>query len=444
MRFASRLDADARAWDREILRLAVPAFGALVAEPLYVLTDTAIVGHLGTTQLGALSAASAVLLSGYSICIFLAYGTTAAVARLVGAGEHRRAAHEAVQGVWLALLLGVVLAGVGLWFGRDALRLFGDDAAVRDAAWVYLRASLPGIPASLVMLAGVGYLRGLQQTTRPLYVAIGTALVNLVLEVVWVYGAGGGLRASALATVAAQWLGAVVYLRWIATAVAEHGVRLGPDPATIRSLARVGVHLLVRTVALRGAFVLITIAAAHLGTTELAAHEIAFQVMFLLALALDSVAIAGQAIVGRLLGSGDAAAAYRASRRMIGWAVVVGAGMLAAVLVVRTPLTHLFSDDAAVRTLAAFVLLHVALLQPLNGALFALDGILIGAGDQKYLAYAMPVATAVLAVAVTVVWRADAGLGWLWFAVELFMGARLASLVLRFRTDAWRVTGATR
>ena len=145
--------AEARAWDREILRLALPAFGALVAEPLYVLTDTAIVGHLGTTQLGALSAASAVLLTGYSICIFLAYGTTAAVARLVGAGEHRRAAHEAVQGIWLALLLGVVLAVVGAFLGRRALQLFGNDDAVRDAAWIYLRASLPGIPATLVMLA---------------------------------------------------------------------------------------------------------------------------------------------------------------------------------------------------------------------------------------------------------------------------------------------------
>lgn len=436
--------AEARAWDREILRLAVPAFGALVAEPLYVLTDTAIVGHLGTTQLGALSAASAVLLSGYSICIFLAYGTTAAVARLIGAGEHRRAAHEAVQGVWLALLLGVALALLGTVLGRPALQLFGNDTAVRDAAWVYLRASLPGVPAALIMLAGVGYLRGLQQTSRPLVVALGTALLNLVLEVVWVYGLDGGLQSSALATVVAQWVGAAIYLRWIATAVAEHGVTLLPDRATIRSLARVGLHLFVRTVALRGAFVVITIAAAHIGTTELAAHEVAFQIMFLLALALDSVAIAGQSIVGRLLGQGDATAAYRASRRMIGWSVVVGVVLLVAVLAIRHPVTHVFTDDLAVRSLAAFVLLHVALLQPLNGALFALDGILIGAGDQRYLAFAMPVATAVLGVAVTIVWRADAGLGGLWFALELFMATRLISLVLRFRTDHWRIVGATR
>ena len=435
------VSGDARGWDREILRLAVPAFGALIAEPLYVLTDTAVVGHLGTTQLGALAAASAVLLSGYSICIFLAYGTTAAVARLIGAGEHRRAAHEAVQGVWLALFLGVLLAIVGAILGRRALDLFGNDPAVRAGAWVYLRASLPGIPAALVMLAGVGYLRGLQQTSRPLVVAVGTALLNLVLEIVWIYGFDGGLRASALATVAAQWVGAAVYLRWISGAVAQHGVQLGPDLATIGSLARVGLHLFVRTVALRGAFVVITIAAAHLGTVQLAAHEIGFQIMFLLALALDSVAIAGQAIVGRLLGSGDAVAAYRASRRMIGWATALGVLMAIAVLVVRSPVTHVFTDDARVRALATFVLLHVALLQPLNGALFALDGILIGAGDQRYLAYTMPVATLVLCVAVTIVWRDHAGLGWLWFAVELFMAARLIALVARFRTDHWRVVG---
>jgi putative MATE family efflux protein len=441
---ASEALHDTRAWDREILRLAVPAFGALIAEPIYVLTDTAIVGHLGTTELGALSAASAVLLTSYSICIFLAYGTTAAVARLLGAGEHRRAAHEAVQGVWLALLLGVALALIGLVAGRQALRLFGDDPAVQAGAWVYLRASLPGIPAALVMLAGVGYLRGLQQTRRPLEVAIATASLNLVLEVVWVYGFDGGLQASALATVAAQWVGAAVYLRWIARAVAQHGVSLFPDPPTIRALGRVGVHLFVRTLALRGAFVLTTIAAAHLGTVELAAHEVAFQIMMLLALALDSVAIAGQAIVGRLLGAGDAHGSYRASLRMIRWATLLGAGMCAVLLVVRGPVAGLFTDDATVEALTAFVLVHVAVLQPVNGALFALDGILIGAGDQRYLAFTMPVATTVLAVLVAVFWQTGAGIGWLWFAVMCFMVMRLGALVRRFRTDAWRVVGVGR
>jgi putative MATE family efflux protein len=385
-----------------------------------------------------------VLLTSYSICIFLAYGTTAAVARLLGAGEHRRAAHEAVQGVWLALLLGVALAVVGLLAGQQALRLFGDDPAVRGGAWVYLRASLPGIPAALVMLAGVGYLRGLQQTRRPLEVAIATASLNLVLEVVWVYGFDGGLQASALATVVAQWVGAAVYLRWIARAVAEHGVSLLPDPATIRALGRVGVHLFVRTLALRGAFVLTTVAAAHLGTVELAAHEVAFQIMMLLALALDSVAIAGQSIVGRLLGAGDALGSYRASLRMVRWATLLGAGLCIALLVVRRPLAGLFTDDATVEALAAFVLLHVALLQPLNGALFALDGILIGAGDQRYLAVTMPLATTVLAALVAVFWQTGAGIGWLWFAVMCFMAMRLGTLVLRFRTDAWRVVGVAR
>ena len=292
------------------------------------------------------------------------------------------------------------------------------------------------------MLAGVGYLRGLQQTRGPLVVAFGTVAINLVLEVVWVYGFDGGLTASALATVVAQWIGALVYLRWIARAVAEHGVRLIPDPSTIRSLARVGVHLFIRTLALRGAFVVVTIAAAHIGTVELAAHEIAFQIMFLLALALDSIAIAGQAIVGQLLGSGDASAAYHASRRMIGWGTVIGVVMMLTVLVMRVPLTHVFTDDAEVRALAAFVLVHVALLQPLNGALFALDGILIGAGDQRYLARAMPVATLVLCAGVTIAWRAEAGLGWLWVSLELFMATRLAALALRFQSGHWRVVGA--
>ena len=174
--------------DRELLRLAVPALGALLAEPLYVLADTAVVGHLGTTELGGLAVASAALLFGYGLCIFLAYGTTAAVARLTGAGEVDRAAHQAVQGLWLALALGVVLALLGAAFATPVLRLLGADGETLPQAGTYLRISLLGAPAMLMMLAGVGYLRGVKDTIRPLWVAAGTAVVNLVLEVILIYG----------------------------------------------------------------------------------------------------------------------------------------------------------------------------------------------------------------------------------------------------------------
>jgi putative MATE family efflux protein len=430
------------AHDREILRLAVPAFFALVAEPVYLLTDTAIVGHLGTPQLAGLSAASAVLLSGYSIFIFLAYGTTAAVARLVGAGQPRRAAEQAVQGIWLAALIGVALVAVGLLTARPLVSIFTQDEEVRAYALTYLRVSLLGAPAMLVTFAGVGYLRGLQDTRRPLAVAVATSVFNLVIEIVLIYGFDQGLGASALGTVLAQWLGAGAYLVWIGRAVRSHGVALRPHAATIRSLARVGVDLFVRTVALRGSFTVAAIAAARTGTIELAAHEIAFQVMYLLALALDAIAIAGQSLVGRLLGAGDAHIARSAADRMIVWSVVLATIAGAVVLALRTALPHIFSDDDAVRALTAFLLVHTALIQPVNGAVFALDGILIGAGDQRFLAWAMVGAAAIFVPAVVAVRAVDAGIGWLWFALEMLMVARLVPLLARYRTGRWAITGA--
>jgi putative MATE family efflux protein len=432
------------AHDREILRLAVPAFFALVAEPIYVLTDTAIVGHLGTPQLAGLAAASAVLLTGYSVFVFLAYGTTAAVARLIGAGEHRRAAQQAVQGIWLALAIGLVVTAVGLLAARPLLAIFTDDPDVRHYGLTYLRISLLGAPAMLLTLAGVGYLRGLQDTRRPLYVALATAGVNLVVEVVLVYGFDRGVGASAASTVLAQWLGAAAYLWWIVRAVRAHDVSVRPVARAIAALGRVGVDLFVRTLALRGSFTIAAIAAARTGTIELAAHEIAFQVLFLLALGLDAIAIAGQSLVGRLLGGGDARDAKGAADRMILWAVVFGTLAGLVLLALSPALPRLFSGDAAVRDLTAFLLVHTALLQPLAGAVFALDGILIGAGDQRFLAIAMLGAAALFVPAVVLVRAVDAGIGWIWFAIEILMVARFAPLVLRYRSERWLVLGATR
>ncbi|MCS5679587.1 MAG: MATE family efflux transporter, partial [Acidimicrobiales bacterium] len=238
--------------DRELLRLAVPALGALLAEPLYVLADTAVIGHLGTAELGGLAVASAALLFGYGMCIFLAYGTTAAVARLTGAGEDRRAAHQAVQGLWLALVLGVVLALLGATFADPLLSLLGADGEVLGQAGTYFRISLLGAPAMLMMLAGVGYLRGVKDTVRPLWVAVGTALLNLILEVVLIYGFDRAIGASAAATVVAQWLGAGCYLAWIGRWVRRLDVSLAPDLRVIGRLLGVSAELMVRNLSLTG------------------------------------------------------------------------------------------------------------------------------------------------------------------------------------------------
>ena len=430
--------------DREIARLAVPAFGALIAEPLYVLTDTAVVGHLGTPQLAGLAVASSVLLTLYAVFIFLAYGTTAAVSRLLGAGDEREAAHQAVQSMWLALFIGLALILVGLALSGPLVGWMGAEGAVRTNALVYLRISLAGVPAMLLVLAGAGYLRGLQDTRTPLAVAAGTAAANLVLEVALIYGLGQGIGASALATVLAQTAGAAVYVRRVGWAAGRFGADLAPHPASLVALARVGRDLLVRTAALRAALVVATAVAARLGPVDVAAHQIAFEIWNVLALGLDAIAIAGQAMVGRALGAGDGPAARDAGRRMIEWGVALGVLVGVLVALLRTALPHLFTDDAEVLALAGFLLLWVAALQPVNAVAFVLDGVLIGAGDMRFLAWAMIVAAAVFIPAALLVLALDAGIGWLWASLGLLMVTRSSTLLARFASDRWVVLGARR
>jgi putative MATE family efflux protein len=429
--------------DREILRLAVPALGALVAEPLYILCDTAVVGHLGTVPLGGLAVASSILLLLYSIFIFLAYGTTAAVARLLGADEHAEAAHQAVQGMWLAFFIGIVLVGVGFALADPLVRALGATGEVRVAALLFLRLSLPGIPAQLVVLAGTGYLRGLQDTRTPLVVAAVSAAGNLALEIVLIYGLGFGLGASAVTTVLAQIGSAVVYVVWVHRAVREHRVRTRPHAPTLRRLAVVGGDLFVRTLALRGALVVSTAVATRLGDVALAAHQIAFQIWNLLALSLDALAIAGQAMVGRYLGASDAGTARRAGQRLLWWGLGAGVVFGVVTFATREALPHLFSSDPAVIAVTAFVLLFVALMQPINGVVFVLDGLLIGAGDLRFLAVAMLVPAAVFAVLAGGVLALGLGIGWLWAALSAFMVGRLIGLGVRWHGDRWAVTGAT-
>ena len=431
------------AYDREILRLALPALGALLAQPLYVLADTAVVGHLGTEELAGLAVASTVLLSGYAMFIFLAYGTTAAVARLLGAGDQIRAAHQAVQAMWLGVAIGVGLAAVGLVLAEPLVGVMGATGAVRENALIYLRISLLGVPGTMVVLAGTGYLRGLQDTRTTLLVAVGTAIGNLVLELFLVFGLGFGIGASALSTVAAEYAAAAVYVGWVLRAVAHHETLLRPDAAAIAALARVSRDLFVRTAALRGSLTVSTAVAARIGTVDLAAYQIAFEIWSFLALALDAIAIAAQAMVGRLLGAGDGSAARAASRRMIEWGITAGVVFAVGVIALRPVLPQIFTDDPEVIALTAFLLWFVAALQPPNAVVFVLDGVLIGAGDMRFLAWAMLGAGVVFVPAAALVLVLDLGIGWLWGAIALLMAARLLPLAVRYAGDRWVVTGAS-
>jgi len=429
--------------DREILRLAIPAFGALAAEPLYVLADTAIVGHLGTRPLGGLGVAGAILSVAFGIFNFLAYGTTATVARRIGAGDPRAAAEHGVAGVWLALGLGVALAAVGLALSGPIVSAMGASAHVAPYARTYLRISLLGAPFVLVALAGTGYLRGLQDTRTPLVIALVANAANLVLELVLVYGAHLGIAGSAWGTVIAQIAAALAYLAIVRRNVRSSGASARPDLTQLRAASAVGAYLTVRTGSLLLAFTAATSIASRIGDAQVAAHQIAFQLWLLLALCLDAIAIAGQAIVGRALGAGDADLTRATSRRMLQWGVAVGLGLGLLVAAGDPLLALLFTRDAAVRDQLRPVLLAVALMQPLGGAVFVLDGILIGAGDVRYLALAMAGATLCFVPCAILVLTTGAGLIALWSALFVFMLARLYGMGRRYAGNAWLVTGAS-
>ncbi len=428
--------------DREILRLAVPALGALLAEPLFLLADSAIVGHLGTPQLAGLGIAGAVLATAVYLCVFLAYGTTAAVARRLGAGDLAGALRQGVDGIWLGFGVGVALAVAGAPLTPGIVGWLGGEGEVAGYARTYLWTSLPGLPAMLVVLAATGVLRGLQDTRTPLVVAVVAAAANAVLNVVLVYGMGLGIAGSALGTVLAQYGMAAAFVVVVVRGTRRHGVSLRPDGAGVRAAASTGAPLFLRTLSMRVVLLAATAVATHLGPREVAAHQVAFAIWTFLALGLDALAIAGQAVVGRCLGAGDVPAARAATRRVLRWSVLAGVGTGLAVVAARHLIAPLFTPDADLRALLADVLVVAGVLQPIAGAVFALDGVLIGAGDGRYLAWAGLATMAAFLAAAAILVPAGTGLLGLWAAIGVFMVARLAALAPRAAGDAWLVTGA--
>ncbi|MGW6362421.1 MATE family efflux transporter [Streptomyces sp. NPDC055092] len=433
-----------RRHDREIVALAVPAFGALVAEPLFVMADSAIVGHLGTAQLAGLAVASSLLMTAVSVFVFLAYATTAGVARRVGAGDLQSAIRQGMDGIWLALLLGAAVIAIVLPTAPSLVELFGASHTAAPYAITYLRISSLGIPAMLVVLAATGVLRGLQDTKTPLYVAVGGFVANGALNAGLVYGAGLGIAGSAWGTVTAQLAMAGVYLVVVVRGARRHGASLRPDAAGIRACAQAGAPLLVRTLSLRAILMIATAVAARLGDADIAAHQIIISLWSLLAFALDAIAIAGQAIIGRYLGADDAQGARDACRRMVQWGIAAGVVLGLLVIVSRPLFIPLFTNDQAVQSVALPALLMVALSQPICGIVFVLDGVLMGAGDGPYLAWAMLATLAVFTPVALLVPVFGGGLTALWGAMTLMMTVRMLTLWLRSRSGRWIVTGATR
>jgi putative MATE family efflux protein len=438
--------------DREILRLALPAFLALVAEPLFLLSDAAIVGHLGTPELAGLGIAAVVLQTAIGLCVFLAYGTTASVARHLGAGDRSGALAQGIDGIWLAVLIGLVTTVACVAATGPLVAAFGVEGEVADHATTYLRIAFLGTIPLLVMLASTGVLRGLQDTRTPLVVAVAGNGLNIGLNLLLVYGVGSydglGIAGSALGSVLAQVASAAALLAVVVRAARREGAALGPDRRGILAAAHAAVALVVRTITLRAALLVMAYAVATSDpaegsrTVDIATHQLALTLWTFLAFVLDAIAIAAQAITGRYLGAGDVATTRAVTRRMIQWGavsgVVTGVGLAAA-----SPwLGALFTSDAAVQDRLVAVLLIAAIGQPVAGVVFVLDGVLIGAGDGTYLAWAGTLILVVYAPVAILLGVLGGGLVWIWVSFcAVFMGARLVALLMRARTDRWLVTG---
>ncbi|WP_151523707.1 MATE family efflux transporter [Serinicoccus kebangsaanensis] len=433
---------------REILRLAVPAFLALVAEPLFLLADSAIVGHLGTSALAGLGVASAVLLTAVNIFIFLAYGTTAVVARRLGAGDERGAVSAGVDGIWLALLLGAVGAVVTAVLAQPLVELFGAGPAVVAEAVTYLRWSAIGIPPMLVVLAATGVLRGLQDTRTPLVASVVGFTGNAALSLLLVHGVGWGIAGAAIGTVIAQTGMALGLVLVVVRGARRLGSSLTFHGAGVLRAARGGIPLLVRTIALRAALLLTTWSAAGLGDEQLAAHQVALTVWSTLAFALDALAIAAQALTGKTLGASDVDGTRAATRLMVRWSIWFGVILAVLIVALHRVIPLGFSQDGEVRSALAAALIVVAIGQPIAGIAFILDGVLIGAGDTRWLAWAQTAATVaylpmVLGVRLSGV-DGTVGLVWLWVAFTGFMTVRSVLMWRRARGEAWMVVGAER
>lgn len=433
--------------DRSILALAVPSLGALIAEPLFLMADSAFIARVGTEELAGLGLASTILTTVVGLMVFLAYSTTASVARAVGAGRLRTAISRGVDACWLALIVGVIggalLAVLAPWI----LGLFGPGADVHAHATIYLRISALGLPAMLAVQAATGLVRGLQDARLPLIIASAGAALNVPLNAALIFGLGLGITGSAVGTVIAQWSMALAFLAVVVHAAAREQVPLMPHLAGVALAGRESVPMLVRTAALRAALLLATWAVTGFGAAELAAHQLTMVMFTLLSLALDALAIAGQALTGKYLGAADAPAVHALTRRLMLWGVVGGAVTGLLLLLASYVIPSAFTPDPVVQENLRAGLWVLMIIQPVAGYVFVLDGVLMGAGDASYLARATVLAALITAVPTMWVGLSDLSGPWavaaVWTACMLvLLIARAVTLGHRVRGEAWMRLGA--
>lgn len=427
---------------RRIAGLALPALGVLAAEPLYLLFDLAVVGRLGAVALAGLAIGGLILSLLSSQLTFLSYGTAARAARFFGAGDRASAVGEGVQATWLAVALGTVVIAVVQAAAVPILTLIADGGEIADMALPWVRIAIFGAPAILISLAGNGWMRGVQDTARPLrYVVAGFALSALLCPTL-VYGWLGmprlGLSGSAVANVAGQWLAGLLFCR----ALLAEGVPLRFDLAVLRAQVVMGRDLVVRTLAFQACFVSAAAVAARFGAAAVAAHQVVLQLWSFLALVLDSLAIAAQSLVGAALGAGLLAHAKSVAWRVTIFSTVAAAALAAVFAAGASALPRLFTSDDSVLDAIGVPWWFLVAQLPIAGVVFALDGVLLGAGDARFMRNAT-LASALVGF-LPLIWLSliyGWGLIGIWSGLTTFMLLRLVFVGWRAFSGRWLVPG---
>jgi putative MATE family efflux protein len=427
---------------RQIAKLALPALGVLAAEPLYLLFDTAVVGRLGALSLAGLAIGSLVVGLVGSQLTFLSYGTTARSARYFGVADRTAAVTEGVQATWLALGLGGLIVVVVEAIAVPLVSVIASSGDITGAALPWLRIAILGAPAILVSLAGNGWMRGVQDTVRPLrYVVAGFGLSALLCPLL-VYGWLGlprlQLSGSAVANVVGQWLAALLF----GGALLAERAPLRLDRTVLRAQLVMARDLIVRTLAFQICFVSAAAVAARFGAAALAAHQVVMQLWGFLALVLDSLAIAAQSLVGAALGGGDVAQAKSVASRVMVFSLLA-AGILAAALGIgASALSGLFTDDRSVLATIGVPWWFMVAQLPFAGIVFALDGVLLGAGDAAFMR-TTTVVSALLGF-LPLIWLSLVfgwGLAGIWSGLSTFIALRLILVGWRTLTGRWAITG---
>jgi len=426
---------------RRLLGLAASAFVVLAAEPLYLLVDTAVVGHLGTTALAGLGIAGALMALLMLIGQFVEYGTTSRAARWYGADRRDAAVNEGVQASWLAVVIGLVVIAAGEVFAHPMIGLLaGSDAHVRHAAESWFRIAVVGVPGVLLVLAGNGWMRGVQETRQPVRIVLIANALSAAASPILVYPAHLGLEGSAIANVAAQVVGGALFVRALRRATPN----IRPQWTVMRAQLVLGRDLVLRSAAFQVAFLSAAGVASRMGSAQIAAHQIGLQLWEFTALLLDSFAIAAQSLIGAALGGHDAKTARHMAGHIARYGLWAGCGFSALFAAGWVLVPEAFTSSSAVQHQAHLLWPWLIGMLPAAGVVFALDGVLIGAGDLAF----MRTITIIAAVGAFAPLNLAAlhwhwGIGGVWAGLTAFIVVRLVGMTARTRGSRWIVLGAT-